>query len=182
MFNKELELPLIGKRTYVHSTTFLKTILSESDNSNHITIRFKKISETTRYLLLINNFSIQTDDDDCSGTLTLKNNDLLNFSFKPLVTDNEAIIEESSTNTSVINNHNDLVDYIVTDSKSLCDGLYDSTVSMLYMAKIEINNLCNLMYPITLQSEIKFTSSRFVVIYKSNNIIVAKLLGLLKNV
>lgn len=176
---KILNLPTIGKRSYVHSTTFLKTIIQYSIGVDKISIKFKNLSTTPTYQLLISEQE-QEHKADAEGRIVFENGMLQYFYFIPLPIDKKFCQGESLLDLP-IQNIDDFIDFIVSDSKNKCEGLYDEKEFMLYMAKIDLENLSKLKFPLDINYSMKHTDSRFVVTYYYQHSKIANLLGLLKN-
>lgn len=176
---QKISLPLLGGRKYVHSTTFTKFLLDVDSGINQLEIKFRKVSTTANY-----EFSISTDRQDANsdvhGTCNI-GDQIFNFSFMALEAgmQPQKILESTSDINTVISKF-DLVDAVVGDSKKLCDNFYDSVEQQLFMVRIELKNIKSIEYPLRLTSEVKKSGSRINVKYRSNNLEIADLLGVIR--
>lgn len=182
----ETVLPLLGNRKYIHSTTFIKYLMSLNIPINDISIRFRSVATKPSYKLFLLDESDREDINQmvASGTLTLDNNVRKKFFF---VENNDSdssecnVIEDDIPfSMSDVLDKFHLVDFIASDSKKQCARFYDQRTHQLFMVRIDINNILSCDWPLVAETRVKSVSSRLSVTYHQSDSIIANLHGIIR--
>lgn len=173
-------LPFLGNRRYVHSTTIIKWLVDYHPDLDGIIIKFRQLATSNHYMY-VEGESKKTEAP-VFGHAVLSNGVTLSFNFIPVNTPNTvSVSDDGIVDIFRVTSKYELVDALVLHSKTLCDGLYDSSIDQLYMLKIELGGISRLDWPPKLSWTQKVVGSRITVKYFSDELQVGEFTGLIRS-
>lgn len=176
-----INLPKIGNRSYVHSTTFIKFLISKFPNVSQVLIKFSDVAIATEYEFILHN-NVEKKYKFCTHGFIRDTTGVIKFGFIQHSLNNQQSINTNHTYEPNLkcNSMDSLIDTVVLHSKSLCTDLYNKDTDVIYMASVELCNVSNIIWPIDLNYTMTESGNRITVTYANKECKIAKLFGIIK--